>query len=73
MVPGIMHILGIIIVLVLVYRGAVFLSRIFFQEMVYLDPVITGLILIIPGITFIPLVWLIGTHAESWQYNNISR
>ena len=72
-VPGILHLLGLIIVLVLVYRGAVFLSRIFLQEMVYLDPIITGLILIIPGITFIPLVWLIGTYAQSWQWKQYFR
>ena len=65
-VPGILHLLSIIIVLLSVYRGAVF-YRIFLQEMVCLDPVNTGLILIIHGITFIPLVWLIGSYTQLWQ------
>jgi hypothetical protein len=65
-VPGILHLLSIIIVLLSVYRGAVF-YWIFLQEMVCLDPVNTGFILIIHGITFIPLVWLIGSYTQLWQ------
>lgn len=71
--PGIMYLVVLIVILVLVYRGAVFLSRIFLQEMVWADPVITGLILIIPGITFIPLVFMIGTMAGSWNLKRYIR